>query len=161
MQADAIHQKLQMRLADAVGALHPETLDPWIEVHPDAIEMVARLCKDDPELHFDFLSSLCGVDAKDDLFVVYHLYSYALRHSAVLKVRVPKAQPVTRSVTSVWRGANWFERETFDLFGVQFDGHPDLRRLLLPPDWEGHPLRKEYVFPTHYGGIDNQRDYNL
>ena len=161
MKAEEIHQRLQACLPDGVGDLHTECTDAWVAVRPDAIAAVARLCKEDPELRFDFLSNLSGVDAKESILVVYHLYSYALRHSAVLKVEVPKAEPATQTVTGVWRGANWFEREAFDLLGVRFDGHPDLRRLLLPEDWEGHPLRKDYVFPTHYGGIDNTRDYNL
>ena len=161
MKTEEIHQTLAARLGDAIGALHAETIDPWIEVQATAIVEVTRVCKEDPALRFDFLSSLCGVDAGDSMFVVYHLYSYALRHSTVLKVKVPKDAPVTRSVTGVWRGADWFEREAYDLFGVRFEGHPDLRRILLPDDWEGHPLRKEYVFPSHYGGIDNTRDYNI
>ncbi len=156
-----MHQTLATRLGDAVGALHAETLDPWIEVRATAIVAVTRACKEESALRFDFLSSLCGVDAGDSIFVVYHLYSYPLRHSTVLKVKVPKELPVTQSVTGVWRAANWFEREAYDLFGVRFEGHPDLRRILLPDDWEGHPLRKEYVFPSHYGGIDNTRDYNI
>ncbi len=161
MKSEDIHQRLAASLGEAVGALHTECTDPWIAVQPEHIESVARLCKEDPELRFDFLSCLCGVDAHDSIFVVYHLYSYALRHSAVLKVRVHKGKPVTQTVTTVWRGANWFERETYDLFGVRFEGHPDLRRILLPDDWEGYPLRKEYIFPTEYGGIDNTRDYGL
>ncbi|MFQ5599038.1 MAG: NADH-quinone oxidoreductase subunit C [Candidatus Krumholzibacteriia bacterium] len=161
MNAEEIHQKLRGRFGDGVGELHGETIDPWIEVDPERVDEVARFCKEDPDLGFNFLSNLCGTDAHESLFVVYHLYSYAKRHGVVLKVKVNKGKPITKTVTSVWRGANWFERETFDLFGVRFDGHPDLRRILLPDDWEGYPLRKEYVFPDEYGGIDNTRDYGF
>ena len=161
MTSEDIHRRLQARFGEAVGQLHTETTDHWIEVDPGRVEEVARYCKEDEALRFDSLSSLCGVDAHESLFVVYHLYSYPRRHSAVIKVKVHKAKPVTRTVTTVWRGANWFERETYDLLGVRFEGHPDLRRLLLPDDWEGYPLRKEYVFPTEYGGIDNTRDYGF
>ncbi len=161
MNAEAIHQTLKKRFPDGVGELHTETIDPWIEVQPEHIADVCRFCKEDEALGFDFLSNLTGVDAHNDLLVVYHLYAYGKRHSAVLKVRVPKGKPVTKTVTTVWRTANWFERECYDLLGVRFEGHPDLRRLLLPDDWEGHPLRKEYMFPTEYGGIDNTRDYGF
>lgn len=161
MNAEEIHQKLKQRFPEAVGEFHTETIDPWIAVEPPHIDEVARFCKEDEALAFDFLSNLSGVDAHSDLLVVYHLYSYTKRHSAVLKVQVPKGKPVTKTVTTVWRGANWFEREAYDLLGVRFEGHPNLRRLLLPDDWEGHPLRKEYIFPTEYGGIDNTRDYGF
>ena len=161
MTSEEIHRRLQERCGDAVGALHTETIDPWIEVDPERVEAVAQVCKTDEALRFDFLSCLCGVDAHDSIYVVYHLVSYPLRHSVVLKVKVHKGKPVTHTVTTVWRGANWHERETYDLFGVRFEGHPDLRRILLPDDWEGYPLRKEYIFPTEYGGIENTRDYSF
>ncbi|UCE02851.1 MAG: NADH-quinone oxidoreductase subunit C, partial [Candidatus Latescibacterota bacterium] len=148
MKVEEIHLKLQERFGDAVGELHTETKDPWIAVDAEQIDAVARFCREDPALYFDFLSSLCGVDAHESIDVVYHLYSYEHRHGVVLKVKVHKGKPLTKTVTTVWRGANWFERETFDLFGVRFEGHPDLRRIMLPDDWEGYPLRKEYQFPT-------------
>jgi NADH-quinone oxidoreductase subunit C len=161
MTAEEIHRKLQERFGGAVGALEASSHDPWIAVDAEHIDAVAAFCKQDPELDCTALMSLSGVDAQEHLEVVYHLHSVAKRHRIVLKVKVPKTAPVTKTVTGVWRGANWFERECYDLFGVRFEGHPDLRRILLPDDWEGHPLRKEYVFPTEYGGIDNTRDYTV
>jgi len=76
--------------------------------------------------------------------IVYHLHSIESNERLRLKCRLPGADPAIDSVTGVWRGANWYEREVFDLFGVRFLNHPDLRRILLPDDWEGHPLRKDY-----------------
>jgi NADH-quinone oxidoreductase subunit C len=76
--------------------------------------------------------------------VVYHLHSIERNLRLRLKCRLPGADPVIESVTSVWRSANWYERETFDLFGIRFINHPDMRRIMMPDDWDGHPLRKDY-----------------
>jgi len=106
----------------------------------------ARLLQSDPELHYDFLSTVSAVDwypADPRFEVVYHLYSTTRHDWLRIKVRVNADQEVA-SVTPVWPGANWYERETFDLFGIRFAGHPDLRRIMMPDDWEGHPLRKDY-----------------
>ena len=161
MTPEAIHANLRAQCGDAVLELDTSVQDPWIGVDPQAIAAVALVAKQDSELDFKSLMCLSGVDAKENLQVVYHLHSLTHRHKIVLKVSVPKTAATTQSVTGVWRGADWYERECYDLFGVRFEGHPDLRRLLLPDDWEGHPLRKEYVFPTEYGGVDNTRDYSL
>jgi NADH-quinone oxidoreductase subunit C len=160
MTPEAMHAKLRATCGAAVLDLDATGLDAWIGVDAAAIAAVAAVAKQDPELDFKSLMCLSGVDAKENLQVVYHLHSLTHRHKLVLKVTVPKTDPVTQSVVGVWRGADWYERECFDLYGVRFDGHPDLRRLLLPDDWEGHPLRKEYVFPTEYNGVDNTRNYD-
>ena len=107
---------------------------------------VCRFLRDDAELSFNFLSDLTAVDrsGREPRFdVIYHLYSLDKNHRVRLKVRAGENETVP-SVTSVWSNANWFEREVFDLFGIGFDGHPDLRRILMPDDWVGHPLRKDF-----------------
>ena len=105
------------------------------------------------ELGFDHLADLCGVDylgwkgkaKKPERFeVVYNLYSIGKRDFLRIKVPVPENDPWVPSVTNIWQVANWFERECYDMFGIRFEGHPDLRRLLMPEDWEGYPLRKDY-----------------
>jgi NADH-quinone oxidoreductase subunit C len=93
--------------------------------------------------------------------VVYHLLSYRHRHAFVLKVEAARAAPVIPTVEVVWKAANWHEREVYDLFGVDFPGHPDLRRILLPDDWVGHPLRKDYQEAGGYHGISNVRENPL
>ncbi len=118
-----------------------------------AIEAVCRFLRDDPDLAFDYLTDLTAVDrlrlgeAGPRFEVVYHLYSMARRHRLRLKVRAADGEAVP-TVTPVWAGAEWFEREVFDLFGVPFAGHPDLRRIVMPEDWQGHPLRKDYPVET-------------
>ena len=114
-------------------------------------EHIASVCgflKAWPETRFDFLADLCGVDRgaeEEPRFEVnYHLFSTTKYHRWRLKVLLNEDNVHVDSVTSIWRTANWHERETYDLFGVIFDGHPDLRRILLPEDWQGHALRKDF-----------------
>ena len=105
------------------------------------------LLKDDPDCAFNFLSDVTCVDwypAEPRFEVVYHMLSIPKKERVRLKVRLNSSSPAVESLTSVWPGANYFEREVFDLFGVRFTGHPYLRRILMPEDWEGHPLRKDY-----------------
>jgi NADH/F420H2 dehydrogenase subunit C len=102
---------------------------------------------DDPELSFDYLIDLCGVDNyphEPRFQVVYHLCAMKSKRRLRLKVSLPDGAPRIASVVSVWRAVEWLEREAFDMFGITFLEHPDLRRILLTPDWEGHPLRKDY-----------------
>jgi NADH-quinone oxidoreductase subunit C len=109
---------------------------------------VCTALKTGPESKFDFLADLCGVDRgveEEPRFEVnYHLFSTTIHHRLRLKVVVNESNVHVPTVTGVWRTANWHERETFDLFGIIFDGHPDLRRILLPEDWQGHALRKDF-----------------
>jgi NADH-quinone oxidoreductase subunit C len=109
---------------------------------------ICRFLHDEPELSFDYLADLCGVDflgKKEKRFeVVYHLYSIKHRRGIRLKAEVAEDDPAIDSVVPIWAGVNWHERECFDMFGIVFKGHPDHRRILMPEDWEGHPLRKDY-----------------
>lgn len=124
---------------------------------------VLKAAKSTPELAFDFLQDLTATDhpTSGTLRVVYSLYSYRHRHQLWLKVELERNRPVVASATSVWAAANWLEREVFDLFGVTFEGHPDLRRILLPTDWAGHPLRRDYMEQGGYRDISNERDNPL
>ena len=113
-------------------------------------ERIVELCaflKEDVELRFELLADLCGIDmftASKRFGVIYNVYSFTNRFRMRLKTFTEEENPKVPTVTGVWGTANWHERETYDLMGIKFDGHPDLRRILLPEDWEGHPLRKEY-----------------
>jgi NADH-quinone oxidoreductase subunit C len=116
-----------------------------LEIAPARIASVCGYLKYDQK--FVRLSSVTAVDrhpAEPRFEVVYHLHSVERKLRVRLKCRLPGGDPVIESVTSVWRAAGWYEREAFDLFGIRFTGHPDLRRIMLPDDWEGHPLRKDY-----------------
>jgi len=116
-----------------------------LEIDAAKIVSVCGFLKSERE--FVRLSTVTAVDrypAEPRFEVVYHLHSVERNERVRLKCRLGGEQPEIASVTSVWRGANWYEREVFDLFGIRFQGHPDLRRILMPEDWEGHPLRKDY-----------------
>jgi len=118
-----------------------------VVVPREHLRRTAEFLRSDPQLAFTFLSDLTGVDrfpSEPRFELNYHLLSFHLRERLRLKVRVPEKDPLVESVTPLWPGANWHEREVFDLFGVRFEGHPHLRRILMPEDWEGHPLRKDY-----------------
>ncbi len=139
-------------------------------VPADRLPAVALFVRDEPDLDFTSLMDLAGLDLaqfpgekkgefpSSDLAVTLHLHSLIHRHHLRLRVHLPRANPVVPSVTGLWPVANLFEREVYDLFGVTFTGHPDLRRIMLPEDWEGHPLRKDYAYPTTYGGVALRRD---
>ncbi len=162
MDSTAIHAALLARFPGAIESFEA-TGDAAVRVRPADVVAVATFLKEEPELAFDCLSNQTGVDypKREQIEVAYHLFSYVHRHALVMKVGVSRDHPQLGSVSRVWRTAIWQEREIFDLLGVEFDGHPDLRRILLPEDWVGHPLRKDYVEPTEYHGISTKRESML
>jgi len=119
-----------------------------VVVRSERIKEICRYLHDEPDIRMDYLSDLCGVDYMNKrrvrFEVVYNLYSLKHRHRIRLKALVNEDEPFIDTVTDIWKGANWHERETYDMFGIIFRGHPDLRRILLPEDWKGFPLRKDY-----------------
>jgi len=118
-----------------------------IVVPRNALRAVAERCREDKDLQFNLLSDATCVDRfplEPRFEVHYHLVSIPRRDRLRLQVRLSSGDPVVDSLVPVWPGANWLEREIFDLFGIRFNGHPDLRRILMPDDWEGHPLRKDF-----------------
>ncbi|HUV03652.1 MAG TPA: NADH-quinone oxidoreductase subunit C [Armatimonadota bacterium] len=145
LSSEQIEQAVRNRFPESVEETGEISGVPTLLVRADAILDICAFLKEEPGLSFDYLMSLTAVDWPDRLDVVYHLYSILQKHYVTLKVRADRATPVVPSVTSVWKAANWQEREVYDMFGIRFEGHPDLRRILLEPDWEGFPLRKDYV----------------
>ena len=131
--------------ASAIVGGHSERGELTLEIAPARIAAVCEFLK--REQKFARVSSVTAVDrhpGEPRFEVVYHLHSIERNQRLRLKCRLGGANPEIDSVVPVWRGANWYEREVFDLFGIRFQGHPDLRRIMLPDDWEGHPLRKDY-----------------
>jgi len=142
-------QRLRAHVGEALLDVKVWRHETTVVLAPKDLVRVCRRRRDESELAFDFLSSVVGVDrlnlaeCSPRFEVVYHLYSLQYKRRLRLKVRVNEGEAIP-SVIGVWESANWHEREVFDLFGVPFEGHPDLRRILMPDDWEGHPLRKDY-----------------
>ncbi|MDQ0257204.1 NADH-quinone oxidoreductase subunit C [Evansella vedderi] len=128
---------------------------PLIELPSEkwSVEL-AELLRDDPELQFDFLSCITGVDYEEHMEVVYNFYSTVKKHYLYLKVITPREKPSVVSVDSVWKAADYMEREIYDLLGVDFPGHWNLKRILLDDGWEGHPLRKDYITDKKALGLD-------
>jgi NADH-quinone oxidoreductase subunit C len=166
---DLLSQQFGEKIADK----KPDALDPWVVVAPENLLEICRFLRDDSRTRFDLLNCVTGVDYLEPdakkvakagfephTEVVYHFQSFAHRHRLVLKVMLPRWKddrpgelPEVPSVASLWRSADWHEREVYDLSGINFLGHPGLTRILLAEDWEGHPLRKDYEFPLEYHGI--------
>ena len=120
---------------------------------------IKKVCQElyqNPSTYFDMLSCLTGIDngpEANTMEVVYNLYSIPFNHHLMLKVVLSRENPEIDSVSQIWQTANWHEREAFDMYGIKFNGHPDLRRILMPADWEGHPLRKDYKHQEYYRDV--------
>ncbi len=140
-------RRLLALLPDAVEETHARLGDATARIAASSLLDVLRLLRDDPALEFEMLTDLTAVDYLGEtprFEVVYHFYSVAKNHRLRIKVRVSEQAPEVDSATSLWPSANWMEREVWDMYGIRFAGHPDLRRLLLYEEFEGHPLRKDY-----------------
>lgn len=149
---------------------HKEGTEDVIQVAPSLIKAVSDFLIAEPGLNFDSMILLSGVDDENGekttevdgsftitggtLSVYYHLESTTLKHKLVLRISVPRDETTCPSVAMVWRTADWHEREAYDLLGIVFEGHPELKRILMPYDWEfGYPLRKDYKNPEFYNGM--------
>ena len=147
MDPEGLVNKIKKKLPEAVVGTARFRGENTLQIRLEDILPVCRFLRDEPDCAFDYLVDLCGVDhlPREPRFeVVYHLRSLKTKDLLRLKVSVPGSSPRISSVFSVWKAADWMEREAFDLFGIAFEDHPDLRRILLTPEWEGHPLRKDY-----------------
>jgi NADH-quinone oxidoreductase subunit C len=150
-----IAARIQSQFGDAVLEIKTDVPDPSVTIAPEAVADVGYFLREEPDLGFASLMCLSGIDYGDRLAVAYHLHSMRHRHRICIKANLPREAGAARlpSVVAVWPAANWHEREAYDLLGIVFEGHPDLRRILLPDDWPGHPLRKDYEFPREWHGI--------
>jgi NADH-quinone oxidoreductase subunit C len=165
---DPIAHALQARFGDAITGVVEFRGETTIGVKPEAIVEVCAFLRDEPAAAYNFMSDLSAADVWPDaprFQVNYHLYSMLHNTRLRLKVSVRDNQSIP-SVTGVWPAANWFERETYDLFGVRFDNHPDLRRLLLPDEYLGHPMRRdaplvveEVEFSHNYDEVEARKPY--
>ncbi len=178
MNTIGIYELIRERTKAVASFQEVEGPTPSIYVRADFLLEVMRFLKEDEELKFEVLMSQTAFHETEDsklfwhlhfdapqdeneptsheeLRLFWHLFSYTHDHRVTIESSIPIGRPVIDSVTSIWKGADWLERETYDLLGIEFKGHPDLRRIMLPEDWEGFPLRKDYTAPTIYQDIDN------
>jgi NADH-quinone oxidoreductase subunit C len=138
-------EELKYLFPNSVVSEGVQTNKPLAVIRKEDLLTVAEKVK---EMGFDNLSVITGVDRLDRIEVIYNLFSYKKKQNLVLKVVLEHRSPEVDSVTSIWKVADWLERETYDLVGVKFNGHPNLKRILLPEGWMGHPLRKDYDMST-------------
>ena len=143
------------RFGEKIQASLPDDKHPRIHIEAANLRQVAEFLLREPSLKLDWLQNLSGIDyvADDKMCVEYDLWSFDHRHGFAVKAYCPRDNPQVPSVADLWPAADWQEREAYDMFGIIFEGHPDLRRILCADDWEGFPLRKDYVFPREYHGI--------
>ena len=153
MKPNEIFTKLKVHFGEEILELieNPPS-DSFIVVKPQKIDEICQFLRDDDALHFDYLTLLSGLDLKENLGIVYHLFSMKHKHRLVLKTQVSKENPTLPTIERIWRTADWHEHEAYDMFGIIFNGHHNLIRILCPYDWEGYPLRKDYKEPEEYHG---------
>ncbi|MCP4521581.1 MAG: NADH-quinone oxidoreductase subunit C [Cytophagales bacterium] len=146
---------------ESIVSVHEDVLQPFVVVKTDLLFEICQEIYSNTATFYDYLSCLTAVDNGEKagtLEVIYHLFSIPFEQKFIIKVFLPREivegkLPEVASVSSIWKTANWHEREAYDLIGINFLNHPDLRRILLPADWEGHPLRKDYDEQEYYHGI--------
>ena len=151
MDVQALAERLRERFPDMVEARGEVT----VVVDPEEVVAALTFLRDEPGLEFGWLADLSATDWPDReprFWIAYHLFSMPHGHRVRVKAGLPPEEPRIASVTPLYPTANWLEREVFDMYGVTFEGHPDLRRILMPDDWDGHPLRKDYSL----GGVGTQ-----
>jgi len=164
MTSEEIVEKVKASLPDAIQDTALPQGDAVIFVAPDCLQKVAAFLKDDPSLKFDYLSDVCGVDYLNEereprFEAVYHLYSIDHQHSIRVRVGIGEDNPSVPTVSELWKGALYPEQELFDMFGIHIEGHPKNERLIMPKEWSGYPLRKDYPLTTETVAFSHNRDF--
>ena len=164
MTSEEIVEKVKASLADAIQDTALPQGDAVIFVAPDSLQKVAAFLKDDPSLKFDYLSDVSGVDYLNEereprFEAVYLLYSIDHQHSIRVRVGIDEDEPSVPTVSELWKGALYPEQELFDMFGIHIEGHPKNERLIMPKEWSGHPLRKDYPLTTETVAFSHNRDF--
>ena len=164
MTSEEIVEKVKASLPDAIQDTALPQGDAVIFVAPDCLQKVAAFLKDDPSLKFDYLSDVCGVDYLNEereprFEAVYHLYSIDHQHSIRVRVGIDEDNPSVPTVSELWKGALYPEQELFDMFGIHIEGHPKNERLIMPKEWSGYPLRKDYPLTTETVAFSHNRDF--
>ena len=153
MKSEEIIEKVKTAWGEQIQRGDVTLGDPVIHIKPESLHAIAEFLRDDPDLNFHYLSHISGVDYLDQdrdprFEAVYELHSLYKNHSIRIRVGISEENPSVPTVVDLWSSATYPERELYDMFGLNIEGHPDLKRLLMPEDWEGHPLRRDYSLTT-------------
>ena len=164
MTSEEIVEKVKAGLADVIQDISLPQGDAVIFVASDSLPAVAEYLKNDADLKFDYFSDVRGVDylleEREPRFeAVYQLYSIDHKHSIRVRVAIDEDNPSVPTVSNLWKGALYPEQELFDMFGIKVEGHPKMERLIMPKDWEGFPLRKDYPLTTETVAFSHNRDF--
>lgn len=162
MNIEEFKNLIDTKLGEGVVLSIDENATPKaLVIDASGLAAVMKLLKDDEACFCDLLSCLTAVDNGPEINtmeVIYNLYSIPLEHSIMIKTTIAREKPEIETICHLWKTADWHEREAYDLFGIEFKNHPDLRRILMPADWEGHPMRKDYEEPATYRGMKTIRE---
>lgn len=156
MTFEGITEQIKSQNGEIIIEENHESSPKSITIHVKDMISCFQLLYANDQLFFDMLSCITGVDngkEANTMEVIYNFYSIPFDHHLMVKVNLERGKPEIPSVAHIWKTANWLERETYDMFGINFTNHPDLRRILLPADWQGHPLLKDYEEQETYRGI--------
>ncbi len=164
MTGEEVIEKIKSVVGDDIQKGEVPLGDAVIFVAPDALQKVAKILKEDSDLSFEYLSDIRGVDYLDQdreprFEAVYELHSFEHNHSIRIRVGLEEENPSVPTVSDLWKGALYPERELFDMFGFDIPGHPDLRRIIMPDEWEGNPLRRDYPLTIEDVSFSHNRDY--
>jgi NADH-quinone oxidoreductase subunit C len=162
--SEEIVEKIKSSLGDNILSVETPLGDAVVHIAPAVLPKVCEFIKNDPDLDFDYLSNISGVDYLDQdreprFEAVYEFHSIDKNHSVRLRVGMEEENPSVPTISHLWKSADFPERELFDMFGMNVEGHPDLRRLIMPENWEGHPLRRDYSLTTEDVTFSFNRDY--
>jgi NADH-quinone oxidoreductase subunit C len=164
MTSEEVVESVKANLPDAIKDTALSQGDAVVFVAPESLQKVASFLKDTPSLKFDYLSDICGVDYLNEereprFEAVYQLYSIDHQHSIRVRVGIEEENPSVPTVSELWKGALYPEQELFDMFGIHVEGHPKNERLIMPKEWSGHPLRKDYPLTTETVAFSHNRDF--
>jgi NADH-quinone oxidoreductase subunit C len=156
MKPEELIESINKSLPGIIKETNQEDSPVSIKVDAKDIRKICQYLRDQEDFYFDQCSCVTGIDNGPEvgsMEIVYNLYSIVYDHHLMIKLELDRSNPQVDTISDIWKTADWLERETYDLLGIDFKDHPDQRRILLPKDWEGHPLRKDYKLQEYYHGV--------
>jgi NADH-quinone oxidoreductase subunit C len=158
METRELIHKIEETFGKAVVSVMDVSVFPFVKIQADSLKSVLSFCTHDTAMQFDFLECITGMDEGQEFLLIYQLYSTKLNHRINIKLSLARNAPRVSSALGFWPGARYYEREISEMLGITFDGNDSSKHLFLPEDWQGYPLRKDYVYPQEYHGVEHRRE---